>query len=255
MSDAAQKRKEEAHRHAQASKAGENLVAGRKGKSGRAKNGKKLSPALYARREWDFAIQRSTRAVMVWRFLALALALALVITLFWAGRSITQPKLLPYVVQINQQGEADFRGVVEDGPVEVQDAMVRHYIIRMVESMRRISSDIVVLKRELSSVYDITTPSAQTRVTDMIRTETPIESAQEGITRDVRFDLFEKVAERTWRAEWTEITREEGAVVRQTVQTGTFTYIQKMPETEVAAEKNPLGIYFDSFFFQERRSS
>ena len=111
-----------------------------------------------------------------------------------------------------------------------------------------------LLKKErLADVYNITNHDAQIQVTEYIINTQPIEKSAAGVRIDIRFNLFERLTERTWRCEWLEETRERGILQNQVVKSGTFTYTQNYPQTQLQAEYNPSGIFFTEFFVTERR--
>ena len=206
-----------------------------------------------ARLQWDFQIARYVGSLKVAWALAIISTACLLVSLFYIGGYLQKPRLIPYVVEIHDDGRAEFKGVVQSTKVNVTDAAVRSYLERFITHLRSISSDLVVLKGNLVDLYAITTPSAQRQVTEMIAQAKPFEQSSHGIRNDVRFTLFEKVAQNTWRAEWIEEIRDQGNLKDTVMMAGTFTYTQGFPITDVQAERNPFGIYFTEFFITQRR--
>jgi type IV secretion system protein VirB5 len=204
------------------------------------------------RGEWDWQIARSNRSLQFWRVLALLAVGGLFLSLWYIGNYIQKPKLIPYVVEIKDDQIA-FKGVIQTQKLNITDAVVRNYLIRIVGNLRTISSDIVVLKNNLRDVYSITTPAAQRQVTEMIGSDKPFEQSAHEIRRDVQFTLFERIAEKTWRVEWIEQIRVQGTLKDTFAMAGTFTYSQGFPNTEIEAEQNPFGFYISEFFISQRR--
>jgi type IV secretory pathway TrbF-like protein len=71
--------------------------------------------------------------------------------------------------------------------------------------------------------------------------------------RDVIFEVFEALGERTWRVQWREDTRVNGHLMAQQRVSGIFSFITDTPPSQLAAEKNPLGFFITSFSLQELR--
>jgi type IV secretion system protein VirB5 len=212
-------------------------------------------PYLWARRTWDLQAGRANKTLVFWRILTVVMAVGWVFTVVITWSHISKPKLVPYVVTI-ADNRVNFEGKMVGRPVPANDAAVRNAIITFIRNTRTVSSDPVLLREMLQTPFYYAAPGAQNQLEEYIRggDPTPFEMQQDELRRDIRFTLFEKVAERTWRAEWVEQTRQSGSLRNQSVKTGTFTYMQRLPENTVEAERNPMGIYFTEFFITERRS-
>jgi len=209
---------------------------------------------LFARRTWDFQIARSYRSLLAWRIIAALALVLLTITIFYSYYHISKPKMVPYVITVSEDGsKVDFKGMVKAQKLTVTDSVVRHYIIRFLKDIRTVSTDLVVLKNKLKDAYYITTTDCQRQITEMIGETNPFKMAQEGRRKDIKISVFEKIAESTWRCEWTEYQRQEGVLTDKALLSGTFSYTTAYPENEIEAENNPFGLYFSDFFITEKR--
>lgn len=231
--------------------------AGKPNQTGEPKKARKesqIDPNLWARRTWDYQIIRSykwTKFLMITTIASIGLS---VFSVFFAFSQAEKPKMLPYVVTIEESGDVQFRGMVNARPLEINDAVVRHYLIRFISNLRQVSSDAVVLRESLQDVYRIATSSAQNQLTSLIREEgNPLEMHADELRRDIEINLFEKVSQNTWRVEWIEEIRQQGVLRQSVPMTGTFTYTRSLPETELQAEMNPFGLYFTEFYLSQRR--
>lgn len=214
----------------------------------------KRSPYLWARRQWDFAIVRSHRTLLFWQITAVVALVLLTFSVMYGYTHISKPKLQPYVIEVDSQsGDVQFAGMLEGRPLDTNDAVIRNYLIEFIKSTRGVSTDMVVLKRSRQEAYFMATRSAQAQITEMIRQEDPFSMAQRNIRRDVKFRLFERVSEQTWRAEWVEQVRQDGVIQEQVAMSGTFSFTRSQPQTQEEAEQNPFGLYFDSFDMGEVR--
>jgi type IV secretion system protein VirB5 len=205
-----------------------------------------------AKKTWD---ERTAHTVGRIRFLQMVIILLLAfaaIEAYYILTNISKPKMIPYVVEINNN-EVRFAGFVQNMQLKATDAEIIFYLKRFITSLFTITSDPVLLKDRLADVYNFIGPSAQIQVTEFIMENQPIEKSATGTRVDIRFSFFEKLSEKTWRCEWLEETRENGNLKSQIVKSGTFTYSQDYPQTELQAENNPSGIFFTEYFVTERR--
>lgn len=211
-------------------------------------------PYLWAERMWDFQIIKSYNTLKKWQALALILGGLLVFSIVYSYIHISQPKLVPYVVTVNSDGDISYKGIIYNQKLSVTDSVVRNYLIRFLKDVRTVSSDVVVLKQYLSDAYFISAPDCQRQLTEMIQTTKPFEMLRDKKRRDLKISVFEKVAESTWRCEWIEEIREDGVLTDKIVMSGTFSYVTSFPENEIQAENNPFGLYFSEFYITEKRT-
>ena len=214
---------------------------------------KNRNPYEMARKEWDFQINRSHRAGIFLRLFCVCLLGITIWSLYFTFEHIKKPALVPYVVTINQEGDVEFRGMVESHMITITDAAMRNYIIRFVSDLRNVSTDMVVLKKNLKDAYYISTSSAQRQITELITESNPFQMSQDKQRRDLRFQVFERISEETWRAEWVEEIRDNGVLTDTMLKTGTFSFIDQYPTNEIEAEMNPYGIYFTDFYITDKR--
>jgi type IV secretion system protein TrbF len=211
------------------------------------------NPQILARRTWDFQIVRSYKELWFWRILAVVGMSGFVLVTVISWSHMQQPKLVPYVVTVTPDGRPEFRGVVSSQTLEINDAVVRNYLMRFVENMRSVSTDTIVVRRRLQDLYWIATPAAQSQLTEYIQNSDVFEMSMQERRRDIQFVSFERQAESLWRVEWVEHVRNAGVLVEQVPMSGTFAYVQALPEGEIEAENNPFGLFFDEFNIAQLR--
>lgn len=209
-----------------------------------------------ARQSWDTWIATMHGHLLTWKIMAIALAAALIITMGFSGYYYTRPKYLPYVVYISDSGDVDYKGLIETDSINVTSALMHSYLIRFVSDLAKVSTDLAVHKQMLSDAYYLATPAGQQILTDYIVDENILEQAATGdgeVSVDIRFLTFDQLAEATWRVEWEEIERRKGILTDRRERVGTFTYSRRDATSMEEAEKNPAGIYFDSFLITDSR--
>lgn len=208
---------------------------------------------LRAQREWDYRIGKNLKLLGTWRFLAIASMSTLLFVIIWAGVYIQKPKLIPYVVE-QKNGQINFKGIMKATPITINDAAVRNYLIRFVSHLRSVSTDQVVLRNNLLDLYSISTLAAQREITQYIAKDNPFGKSKQGLRVDLKFTLFQRIDQHTWRVEWTEETRDKGELKSTISWAATLSYTQRTPKSPEEAERNPFGLYFTNFFITKIRS-
>jgi type IV secretory pathway TrbF-like protein len=205
-----------------------------------------------AKRTWDDRTLHMTGKTRFLQAVVVLLLSLIVVETWYLVTGLDKPKMIPYVVEIRND-EVRFAGYIGNRQLNATDAEIIFYLKRFITGLFSVTSDPVLLKDRLSDVYNFTGPHAQIQVTEDILERRPVEQSAAGIRVDIRFSLFERVSEKTWRCEWLEETREKGVLKAQAVKSGTFTYTQDYPQTELQAEANPSGIFITEYFVTERR--
>jgi len=202
-----------------------------------------------AKKSWDIWIHKIHGELFTWKIVAIITLIMLFITLGFSGYYFVRPKHLPYVIEVNEKGEASFKGHITPNSITIDNAMTRNYLIRFIKDIRTVSTDLVFYKQNLQDAYYLVTKgSGVQRLNEYYNELNPLERAADGTLHiDIRFRSFDKLAESTWRVEWIEFYRKDGKLFNTITKAGTFTYEQSSALTKEDAEKNPLGIYFSNF--------
>lgn len=203
--------------------------------------------------EWTRRLEKNARLINSWRFLAILSSCTLLLVIIWAGAKIQQPKLVPYIVEVNGN-QISFKGVMQAAPVTITDAFADNYLVRFITNLRSVSTDPVVLRNDLLDLYSISTESAQRQITQWIASSDPFAKSAKGIRVDVRFTRLTKLGQNTWLVDWVEDTRDQGNLTSSIAWTGTFEYTQEPPKTHEEAEKNPIGFFVTGFNIQRVQS-
>jgi type IV secretory pathway TrbF-like protein len=211
------------------------------------------TPFRKAKQEWDLRLGTSTLQALNWRRAAFAvtgLLLVAIIGLIYLG---AQPKVEPYLVQIDKIGAATAIGPIEritKGAVPPSPS-VRFHLRRFLEDTRTISSDPAVLKGRLLDAYKLVTPAAANQLNSWIHDHNPLErGASERISIEIVGIL--PLSAETWQADWTETVWDEGGSMKsQTVWRATLRVRFTAPQTEEDIAANPIGLFVDEFHWAE----
>ena len=211
----------------------------------------------YGMRGWSLQISRSYKQLKMFQMLSvLGLIGFLFSTYMWMEES-SKPKLLPYMYSIDVDGNAKFAGMLSNQKLTVNDALMISTIKNYITLLREVSTDRVILQRNLTKSYFFSNENTQVQITSYIKNEetSPFALVKTETRRDLRFTHFEKIHEKTWRAEWIESYRVAGNLTGEKRMSGVFTYHQKIPSNQNAAEINPAGIIFEEFNIQPVREA
>lgn len=176
-----------------------------------------------------------------WRYLAFGcLALAFVSSGALIWRSL-QSTVTPYVVEVDELG-----GVRAVGPAiaryEPTDAQIAHHLANLIENVRALSVDPVVVRQNWLKAYDFTTDKGAMALNDYARANDPFaDIGQRSRTVDVASVV--RISEDSFQVRWMERTYEHSALSGAAHFTGVLSVILSPPETAEALRKNPLGIY------------
>jgi type IV secretory pathway TrbF-like protein len=208
-----------------------------------------------SRREWDHRTAVYLNNLHSWQTVAILGFVGLGISLFYIGQYLQKPRLVGYVIYEQKDGSFQFEGQLQIQKLSINDAAVQNYLKRFITDTRSISSDKVVLKNSIKDCWDnIVADSCKPKLADLMKKSQPLEQSDKEIHVDVRFVVFEKIAERTWRAEWVEEVRERGILKDEIPMSGTFTYEQLTLSNMDKASENLFGLYFTDFYITERKS-
>jgi type IV secretory pathway TrbF-like protein len=212
------------------------------------------NPYLWARRQWNGGLYSSYRNFHLAVYVAvIGVSLSMIMSLVAISQA-TKPKMLPYIIELRDDGTHTFEGMLEYTRLDVNDAVMRNILKRFITNLRTVSTDKVVLQRMLGDAYYVTTESAQNQISDWLRVEKePFTLQESGIRRDVRINFFEPINELTWRVEWEEEIRLNGILQDRRPMTGTFGYVQLPTDNPIVAENNPFGVYLTDYHITEKR--
>ncbi|MCB1622132.1 MAG: hypothetical protein KDI44_15505 [Thiothrix sp.] len=212
-------------------------------------------PYLAGRRAWNEQFGGHIAAAKAWRALGLvSLLLAGVCAggMIWFAGS---PKLLPYVVEVDREGE--IAGVFAAGQMKdagVEKRVIQYQLAQFVQGVRGVSPDVNVQREAIERVYALLSQAypAYQAVSEWYRGNSPLKRAGEE-TVAVEITQLLPLSEKTWRIEWREKRRaRNGNPLGDARMTGTLTVLSGGTVTEKNLLRNPTGLYVTHFDWQEQ---
>src|SRR6516164_1949077 len=217
------------------------------------------NPYLDARRTWNSHVDRAYAAQHTWQLLCvvcLLTALAAVGGMAYVG---SKSKFVPYVIEVDKLGQA-----VSVGPAQVagpaDPRVVRASLASFIASARSVTPDVTLQREAIYRVYSMLhtkDPAAQqmNEWYNGTKDSSPfVRAAKVTVTTDINSVL--PISGNAWQVDWQETTRDRtGALVGQPVHMRAMltVYLEPVSVTgdEAAIQRNPLGIYVNTYTWQE----
>lgn len=193
---------------------------------------------------WDERIGSARVQARNWRLMAfggLALSSAMAGGLIWQS---LQSRVTPYVVEVDRLGEA--RAVTEaEAGYRPTDPQIAWHLARFVESIRSVSLDPVLMRRDWLAAYDFTTRRGAQMLGDYARSANPFAGIGDR-TVSVQVTSVVRASDRSFQVKWTETAYERGSLAGSSHWTGILTVVTRPPTSADTLRRNPLGVYVDA---------
>lgn len=206
------------------------------------------SPYLDARREWNERYGSYIQSARRWRtlaFVSLAIAGVAVAGVVYLA---SQNKLVPYVVEVNHDGNA-LQVYHAEKMQPIDRRVVRAQLSQFVQDVRSVSSDFAVQRQSVHRAFAHLSKDmpAFTAVNDWFRKNVPFERAKTE-TNVVEVRQVLPLSENTWRIEWVERSRSRtGEALQKTFWTGTANIVTGAEVNASTIMLNPVGLYVREF--------
>ncbi len=207
------------------------------------------SPFARARQEWDDRMGSCLVRARNWRAMAFAtaaLAVVLGVSLVWLS---FQNRFEVVYIPVDKFGKP---GQLQrlNKQYHVEDGWVAYAVRQLVEQVRSIPTDPVVLRENWDRAYKFLAGDAVARMGEY---GSSLEALRTGPTkaRSVEVRNVLKRSDTTLQVNWVEQTYRDGSLEDTARYTGLFTYTLRQPSNEQEAFDNPLGILVTDFSWSE----
>ena len=209
------------------------------------------SPFLAAKREWNERYGDYIAQARNWRLTAI---LSLAISAILAGGSIflaAQPKVVPYVVEVDKLGASIAVARAEQSATPDQ-RMIRAQLAQWIADARSVSSDQTAERAALTRVYAGIATSAKPFLDDWYRAHSPFELGTRA-TVAISVDAVLPQSATTYQVQWTETQRNvDGSQATIAHWIADVTIGVNPPTDEATILHNPLGIYITQLSWTPR---
>jgi type IV secretory pathway TrbF-like protein len=207
------------------------------------------NPFLDVRRAWNGVWEESLSNGRRWRLMALVEAGLLALALFGLIHLGSQPKAIPYVVEVDKLGEVAYAGRLE--PAQADSNVVKASIATFISDLRLVTPDAGLQAEAVNRVYAYISKGepALGRVNSFYgstKEASPYVRAQDEIV-SVQIDDVLPTSQNSWQVDWTETTRDRKGEKAATAKwRGLVTIVLVPPSastSEAQLRRNPLGVY------------
>lgn len=202
------------------------------------------TPYQRAGQLWDERIGSARVQARNWRLMAFGcLGLTAVTSAALALQSL-QSRVTPYVVEVDQLGQAQAVQPAETG-YQPTDPQIAWHLARFITAVRSVSLDPVLMRRDWLGAYDFVTKRGAQFLGEYARSAAPFAHVGER-TVSVQVTSVVRASDKSFQVKWTETAYERGSVAGSARWTAILTIVTKTPASAEVLRKNPLGIYIDA---------
>lgn len=219
------------------------------------------NPYLAARRSWNSREGSLIAARLIWQIAGIAsllIALASVAGLIYLG---SQPKFVPYVVEVDRLGQARaVTALTRAAPVDQR--MLKVAVINFVSNARLVTPDIALQRKAIFDVYAMLAGStpASNKMTAFLSGAPELNPFKRAEAQTVNSEIISAIplTPNSWQVDWKETVRSRrtGAIVDQPYRMRAVLTLKILPDLSGQSEEqmlaNPLGIYVSDYAWSKQ---
>ncbi len=204
------------------------------------------TPYQRAKQAFDDLIGNARVQAANWRLAFFGCLILLLIAVTGLIVVSLKVRVIPYVVEVNQQGAVNLVGRAEQ-TYQPSLAAIKYFVSQFVTWIRSIPVDPVVLRQNFLNSYNFVTPKGKNTLSAYAQEQDPFKKlGQKAVSVDL--SSIVKLSENSYQVMWIEQEySSSGAPVQKKGYTGVFNLEFRTPKDEKAVFANPLGIYIDFF--------
>ncbi|MBO9621701.1 MAG: conjugal transfer protein TrbF [Sphingomonas sp.] len=202
------------------------------------------TPYQRAGQLWDERIGSARVQARNWRLMAFGCLLLTAGTSAGLAWQSLHSRVTPYVVEVDRLGEAR---AVQPADVEYQptDRQIAWHLARFIRSVRSVSLDPVLMRRDWLEAYDFATKRGAQFLGEYARAASPFANVGER-TVSVEVTSVVRASDKSFQVKWTETAFERGSQAGVSRWTAILTIVSRPPASADVLRRNPLGIYVDA---------
>lgn len=185
-----------------------------------------------------------------WRVNSLVLSALLAASLLANIHLGRQQTAMPHIIEIDARGKPTYRGPAEEeaSAFTPSEAVVRAQLRRFIVLARTISSDTVLLTRNLNDVWRLLTLKAQPSMKQWIEDTKPHQRAQKETTAVEILGAVPLSAE-SWQIDWKETAWDKSGqtIGKPVIWRAMLKIVIEQPTTTELMIDNPVGVFVDEF--------
>ena len=171
------------------------------------RNDKTENPFDRVKAEWNEAFASHIIAKRNWQVVSLLQLVVILVLGVGLIISLSQFKVIPYIVEVDQLGRAAAIAPASEGKL-TDERVIRAHLYRFIELTRSIITDPEAMRKNFREAYRMVTPSVKRNfLDDHYRNNDPFELATQ-LSRQVVPLVFLKQSDNTFLLEWKEVDRD-----------------------------------------------
>lgn len=208
-----------------------------------------------AKQEWDHRMGDSLVRARNWRFVAVGALIVLAFSIAGLIYLGTQPKSVPYVIEVDRLGEASFHGEIGREAVHFKpsEKHLQYQLRQFVQAVRSVSSDPKVTEKVWGEAVDMCSAQCGRMLDSYVKEgggNPMARMLKEHVTVDVTAVV--QITDGSWQVDWRErFWATNGTADHEELWRGIFTVKIRPPTTIEQMRKNPLGVFVDEFHWDE----
>ncbi len=193
---------------------------------------------------------KQSKSIHSWKiafFISMAFCIC---TLGITGYLTTRSTLIPYVIEVDETGNAKGINPALQKKYIPQEQEKEYFLREFIKRSRNLSSDIGIVNSNFSINKYFLTTKASNKYLRMIEREKIKELVNDEYTRNIQIQTITKMAgtQNSYQARWKEfLFNKQGEEVQSRNYTGIFTLEIMIPNNLLELEVNPLGIKISDF--------
>lgn len=202
------------------------------------------TPYQRAAQVWDDRIGSARVQARNWRLMAfgcLVLSAGFASALVWQSARGT---VVPWVVEVDGTGEAR---AVEPAIADYlpTDPQIAYHLARLVEQVRSISADPIIVRQNWLRAYEFTTDRGSVALNDYARSNDPFTRVgKQQVSIEVSSVI--RASPDSFRVAWTERRYENGQLAGTERWTAILTVVIQPPRDAERLRRNPLGVFVNA---------
>lgn len=207
----------------------------------------KQTPYEKARAAWDGRLGGAVNQVKTWRIMTFSLFTLLAFSVAGNIYLGQKEKIIPYVVQVAQNGEATALNPGVGLTDQALQRSISFFLSRFVMLAREIPADAVLIRENMHRLFQLVSTQGKSLLAEKFREKSPSDEFLEK-NRALKIASVLEVSKGVYHVDWFEAEYDKGGQkLAEYPMRGTFKIAMLEPKTDAQMRENPLGIFVDFF--------
>jgi type IV secretion system protein TrbF len=205
------------------------------------------TPYEKARAVWDGRMGGAINQIKTWRIMTFLLFVLLGISVVGNIYLGQKEKIIPYVVQVAQNGEAITLNPGVGLTDQALQRSVSFFLSRFVMLAREIPADAVLIRENMHKLFQLVSTQGKALLAEKFKEKSPSDEFIEK-NRALKIASVLEVSKGVYHVDWFEAEYDKnGQKLAEYPMRGTFKIAMLEPKTDAQMRENPLGIFVDFF--------